>query len=71
MSALKFNGSGGHKPQTEARRYVYHALAVTLREDIRHAEWLHDDLEHEPDRRRAMKAAEAILRELERKAAGR
>jgi hypothetical protein len=68
VSDLEFNGSNGRKPQTEARRYVYRCLARILREDMQNAGWLHEDLEHEPDRRRAMKAANAVVRELEKKA---
>ena len=73
MSELKFNGASGRKAQTEARRYVYRCLATTLEQDIdgSGAGYLHDDLEYEADRRRAIKAARAILRELTKKAYGR
>ena len=65
---MKFNGSSGRKPQTEARRYVYAVLATAIEhdgDDIRG--WLFGGLE-EPDRRRVEKAARAIVKELRRKA---
>jgi hypothetical protein len=67
VGVLKFNGASGNKPQTEARRYVYGCLATTLHADIQNAGYMFEDLEAEPDRRRAMKAAQAILRELRKK----
>jgi hypothetical protein len=57
---LKFDGASGRKPQTEARRYVYSCLVTTLAEDIERAGYLHEDLEEEPDRRRALKAAPPV-----------
>jgi hypothetical protein len=70
VGQLKFDGSSGRKPYSEARQYVLDAIITTLSEDICHAAYMHEDLEHEPDRRRAYKAATSILRAL-KKMAGR
>ena len=67
--AMKFNGSSGRKPQTEARRYVYGVLATAIEndgEDMRG--WLFGGLEDEVDRRRVEKAAKAVVKEFRRKA---
>lgn len=71
VEPLRFSGKDGLKPYTEARRYVYDALAITLGQDIKSAGYLNDDLPTDADRRRAQKAAKQILRELEKKAVGR
>ena len=65
-SPLKFSGASGRKPQTEARQYVLRCLATILAHDIENADWLNDDLDHEPDRRRALKAARSVHRMLRR-----
>lgn len=65
----KFNGSGGRKPSTEARRYVYKCLASVLEEEIELSSiWLCADDMDEFDRRRVLIAAKKVVIELRRKA---
>lgn len=67
---LMFNGTSGRRPTAEARRYVYRVLASALREDLKDSEgWVFGGMVNEPDRRRAAKAARAIIDELIRKGA--
>lgn len=66
-----FDGKSGRKPSAEARRYIYAVLATAIVHDLLDLEgWIFGGMDEEPDRRRARKAALAIKRELEKKAAG-
>ncbi len=68
---LKFSGlPDGTKPSTQARRYVWHALFVTLQNDIENADYINIDLA-EADVRLARKAAQDILKQLKKKVDGR
>lgn len=71
---MKFDGSSGRKPSTEARRYVYAVTAIMLEAELemplREAQWLFGDTElDEFDRRRLRKEAAKVVAELRRKAA--
>lgn len=51
-----------------ARRYVWKALAITLEQDIKSGAYLNEELATEFDRRRIKRAAEQVLRTMQRKA---
>lgn len=71
---MKFDGSSGSKPQTEARRWVYSVMATLLDNDHERGEdgWfsLGSDGD-EFDRRRLDKALDAVRKEMQRKGAHR
>lgn len=72
MSELLFNGHGGRKPQTEARRYVYRIIALMLSHELRDENrdgWMFGGVEQEQDRRRVEKAIKSVRSEMKRKAA--
>lgn len=67
-----FNGDGGRKPQTEARRFVYGCLATICDNDTERSEngWFAMGPEaDEFDRRRLRKALDAVRAEMLRKQA--
>lgn len=66
---MRFDGSSGRRPQSEARRYVYRVLAMAIEYDGDEMRgWLLGGLENEADRRRVKKAAKVVTKELRRKA---
>lgn len=69
MSNLRFNGSSGSKPQTEARRYVYRIISTMLTSELGDREgWMFGGIDNEFDRRRLRKAIVAVRDEMKRKA---
>lgn len=62
--AMRFDGSSGQKPQTEARRYVYRCFVDIIDKD---SMWFTNGITNEFDRRRLTKALEAVRREMTRK----
>lgn len=65
---LMFSGTSGRRPSSEAHRYIYKVLASSLQADLNDAEgWVFGGVTQEPDRRRARKAAEVVIKELIRK----
>lgn len=66
---MKFDGSSGRKPSTEARRYIYAVLAASLESDMRDPDgWVRGGIEDEFDLRRLRKEARKVFTELMRKA---
>jgi len=70
---LKFDGSSGRKPQTEARRYVYDVIVQMLDAQLTHEPertegWVFGGITNEFDRRRVTKAIKAVQVEMRRKA---
>jgi hypothetical protein len=67
---MKFNGNSGHKPQTEARKYVYNVLVQMLQQELSPDEnegWMFGGVYDEPDQRRLRKAIKAVMSEFRRK----
>jgi hypothetical protein len=65
---MKFNGESGVKPQTEARRFVLLGLVSLLeRERAKHDGFSHE-ITNEFDRRRLLKAIDAEITALRRRA---
>lgn len=65
---MRFDGSSGRRPVTEARRYIYNVLATAIGTDLEDLEgWLLGGIDEESDRRRIRKAAKAVVAELRRK----
>lgn len=67
--AIKFDGSSGRKPQTEARRYIYRVMAAAIQNEVTGDRdgWIFGGMENESDRRRLLKAADKVYAELMRK----
>jgi hypothetical protein len=66
---MKFNGSSGRKPQTEARRYVYAILVAVLEHEHHDPDgWMFGGVEDSFDQRRLHKAINAVKAEMRRKA---
>lgn len=68
MRELLFRGTNGHKPTTQARKYIYRILATALETDMTDPEgWVLGGVEQEPDRRRLHIVAKKVVAELQRK----
>jgi hypothetical protein len=69
---VKFDGSSGKKPSTEARRYVDAVLWSMLEAELEAAErehtWMFGGLDDEVDRRRVRAAIRRVQTALQRKA---
>lgn len=67
---MKFNGSSGSKPQTEARKYVYNVLVQMLQQELSPDEnegWMFGGIYDEPDQRLLRKTIKAVMSEFRRK----
>lgn len=66
---LRFDGSTGTRPQTEARRYVYAIVATMLEHEPSDPDgWIFGGIEREEDKRRLRKAIRSVSSEMRKKA---
>lgn len=65
---LRFDGSSGRKPSTEARRYVYGIISAMLDHELTDLDgWIFGGIEHEADRRRLSRAVRLVQLEMRRR----
>lgn len=68
--AMRFDGSTGHRPSTEARRYLYRVLAAVIDCEMRDPDgWFRGGIKNEFDTRRLRHAAKLVAAEMMRKGA--
>lgn len=67
---MKFDGSSGRKPETEARKYVYNILVEMLRHELSPEEkdgWMFGGIERDADQQLLRKAIKGVMSEMKRR----